>query len=99
MLRLALANPKRCIRVVNDQYGSLTWSWRLALQIERLLVSDLTGIFHATSEGYSTWYEAARCFLDCMGLPYSMSQGAQGRARPRREGPQAGESPGVRLSR
>ena len=72
MLRLALANPKRCIRVVNDQYGSLTWSWRLALQIERLLASDLTGIFHATSEGYSTWYEAARCFLDCMGLPYSM---------------------------
>lgn len=72
MLRLALNDPDRTIKVVNDQYGSLTWSWRLALQIERLLASDLTGILHATAEGHSTWYEGARYFLDCMEVPYSM---------------------------
>ena len=72
MLRLALADPNRTIKVVNDQHGSLTWSWRLALQIERLLASDLTGIVHATAEGHSTWYEGARFFLDAMGAPYSM---------------------------
>lgn len=72
MLRLALADPGRTIRVVNDQHGSLTWSWRLALQIERLLDSDLRGIVHATAEGHSTWYEGARCFLDAMGVPYAM---------------------------
>ena len=73
MLRLALADPNRTIRVVNDQYGSLTWSWRLALQIERLLDSDLTGIVHATAEGHATWYEGARFFLDTMAVPYSMT--------------------------
>ena len=72
MLRLALSDPKRTMKVVNDQHGSLTWSWRLALQIERLLDSDLTGIVHATAEGHSTWYEGARYFLDCMQVPYSM---------------------------
>jgi dTDP-4-dehydrorhamnose reductase len=72
MLRLALADPERTIRVVNDQHGSLTWSWRLARQIERLLDSDLRGIVHATAEGHSTWYEGARCFLDAMGVPYAM---------------------------
>lgn len=72
MLRLAISAPNRTIKVVNDQYGSLTWSWRLALQIERLLSTDLTGVLHATAEGYSTWYEGARYFLDCMQVPYSM---------------------------
>ena len=72
MLRLALSGPNRTIKVVNDQHGSLTWSWRLALQIERLLSTDLTGILHATDEGHSTWYEGARYFLDCMQVPYSM---------------------------
>ncbi len=73
MLRLAISDPKRTIKVVNDQHGSLTWSWRLALQIERLLSTDLTGILHATAEGHSTWYEGARYFLDCMQVPYSMA--------------------------
>ena len=72
MLRLAISDPNRTIKVVNDQHGSLTWSWRLALQIERLLASDLTGTLHATAEGHSTWYEGARYFLDCMQVPYSM---------------------------
>ncbi|MDO5674103.1 MAG: dTDP-4-dehydrorhamnose reductase [bacterium] len=72
MLRLAVSDPNRTIKVVNDQHGSLTWSWRLALQIERLLATDLTGILHATAEGHSTWYEGARYFLDCMQVPYSM---------------------------
>ena len=72
MLRLAVADPKRSIRVVNDQHGSLTWSWRLALQIERLLETDLVGVFHATDEGHSTWYEGACFFLDCMGVPYTL---------------------------
>ena len=72
MLRLAISDPKQTIKVVNDQHGSLTWSWRLALQIEHLLGTELTGIVHATAEGHSTWYEGARYFLDCMQVPYSM---------------------------
>lgn len=72
MLRLTVSNPTREMKVVDDQYGSLTWSLTLTEQIRRLLHSDLTGIMHATSEGYSTWYAAARYFLDAMGVTYAM---------------------------
>jgi len=72
MLKLAISDPERELNVVNDQYGSLTWSSTLTLQIRELLASDLTGIVHATSEGHSTWYQAARYFLDTMRIPYNM---------------------------
>jgi dTDP-4-dehydrorhamnose reductase len=72
MLRLALSNPKRTIRVVNDQVGSLTWTYRLARQIKTLIESELTGTIHATAEGYCSWYDGAKHFLDAMGVPYSL---------------------------
>jgi len=72
MLKLALSNPDRQLKVVDDQYGSLTWSFTLTRQISQILHSDVTGILHATSEGYSSWYQAARYFLDAMGVSYSM---------------------------
>ena len=73
MLKLAINDPDRELKVVNDQYGSLTWSYTLALQIRNLLHSDLNGIMHTTAEGYSSWYEAARYFLNGMAVPYTMS--------------------------
>lgn len=72
MLRLALTGPGRELKVVDDQHGSLTWSKTLARQIGLLLPSDIKGIVHATAEGHSTWYEAARYFLDSMGIDYAM---------------------------
>lgn len=72
MLRLAIGDPGRNLKVVDDQYGSLTWSLTLAEQIRELLESDITGIVHATSEGYSSWFEAAKYFLDKMEVPYTM---------------------------
>jgi dTDP-4-dehydrorhamnose reductase len=72
MLKLALADPDRQLKVVDDQFGSLTWSYNLAQQIEKLLDSDIHGIVHTTSEGYSNWYQTARYFLDRMEVPYSM---------------------------
>jgi len=72
MLRLALGDPERELKVVHDQFGSPTWSYRLAEQIARVMDADLNGIFHATSEGYCTWYELAATFLDEMEVPYSM---------------------------
>lgn len=73
MLRLALANPTLERKVVNDQYGSLTWTATLARQIQKLLSSDMQGIVHATAEGSSTWYEGACYFLDAMKVPYNLT--------------------------
>lgn len=72
ILKLAAGDPDRELKVVDDQYGSLTWSYTLAQQIKKLLHSDLTGIVHATSEDHSTWYQAARYFLDALDLTYTM---------------------------
>jgi len=68
MLRLALQEPPPQIRVVNDQFGSPTWSWRLAQQLAALIAAGGLGIYHATAEGYTTWFELARFFLGAMGL-------------------------------
>jgi dTDP-4-dehydrorhamnose reductase len=68
MLRLALNSSKREIKVVNDQFGSPTWAYSLAQQIEKLMEGDRRGIYHASAEGYCTWYELASYFLEKMGV-------------------------------
>ena len=69
MLRLAIGDPEREFKVVHDQFGSPTWSYRLAEQIATVMDADVNGIFHATSEGHCTWYELATTFLDEMAVP------------------------------
>ena len=72
MLRLALKNPDREICVVDDQYGSPTWSYTLARQIAAVIEARAVGVFHATSEGYCSWYDLACQFLSLMEVPYRM---------------------------
>ncbi len=72
MLRLALENPRKTIRVVSDQFGSPTWSYRLAHQIARLAEGNGQGTYHATSEGHCSWYEFAGYFLRRMEIPHSI---------------------------
>lgn len=68
MLRLTLQNPGKEFKVVNDQYGSPTWSYTLARQIRAIAEREAHGIFHASSEGYCTWYNLACAFLDQLGI-------------------------------
>ena len=69
MLKLAVDDPQREIKVVHDQFGSPTWSYGLAEQIKRVVTADVSGLFHATSEGYCTWYDLAKTFLHEMKVP------------------------------
>ncbi len=73
MLHLAINKPETMIRVVDDQYGSLTWTHSLARQIDTLISANGSGTYHATAEGHSTWYEGARYFLEKMEVPYRLS--------------------------
>ncbi len=73
MLRLALQNPEREIRVVNDQFGSPTWSLTLARQVAAVIDARATGIFHATSEKYCSWFDLASRFLERMQIPHRIS--------------------------
>jgi len=63
MLRLTLQNPGKEFKVVNDQFGSPTWAHTLARQIQAVVEKKATGVFHATSEGYCSWYDLACAFL------------------------------------
>jgi dTDP-4-dehydrorhamnose reductase len=57
MLRLGREKP--ALRVVNDQYGSPTWTADLAPALAKLAASTATGITHATNAGSCSWYEFA----------------------------------------
>lgn len=71
MLRLTLQNPGREFKVVNDQYGSPTWSHTLARQLSKVVDEQASGLFHASSEGYCTWYDLACAFLDGLNIPHN----------------------------
>ncbi len=68
MLKLAMRPPEMPFRVVADQYGSPTWSGRLARQIARLLEDFHPGLYHATSHGHCTWHDFACRFLRAAGM-------------------------------
>ena len=60
------------VKVVEDQFGSPTWSYRLAQQIRELIHADGKGTFHATAEGYCSRLEYARFILDKLNLKASL---------------------------
>ena len=57
MLRLAKENMP--IKVVNDQYGSPTFTEDLARAIWSLVTGDKFGLYHVTNSGSCSWYEFA----------------------------------------
>ncbi len=58
MLRLA-ENGKKELNVVNDQIGSVTYTYDLARLLVDMIESDKYGVYHATNEGYLSWKEFA----------------------------------------
>jgi dTDP-4-dehydrorhamnose reductase len=64
LLRHALnKKKKKPLKVVDDQFGSPTWSYRLAEQIRELIRAEARGTFNATSEGFCTRYAYAEYVL------------------------------------
>jgi dTDP-4-dehydrorhamnose reductase len=56
------------LKVDADQFGSPTWTYRLALQIKKLIEVEARGTFHATAEGFCSRLECARYILEVLGL-------------------------------
>lgn len=72
ILRRARKFPDSPLRVVNDQFGSPTWSFTLARQIAAVLDARATGLFHASGEGVCTWFDFASEFLRLMQIPVAV---------------------------
>lgn len=60
---LRLAATRDAISVVADQRGCPTYAGDLAVTIRRLVDARLTGTFHVTNQGETTWYEFAQAVL------------------------------------
>ena len=58
---LRLMNERDEIKVVDDQRGSPTWTYDLAVAIISFIKKDVPfGIYHFTNEGNITWFEFAK---------------------------------------
>lgn len=57
---LRLSKERELLSVINDQVGSPTYTKDLARLLVDMLKTNKYGIYHATNEGYCTWYEFAR---------------------------------------
>lgn len=56
---LRLGKDRDEISVVADQIGSPTYTYDLAELLVDMIKTDKYGIYHATNEGYCSWYEFA----------------------------------------
>jgi dTDP-4-dehydrorhamnose reductase len=73
---LRLATERDELRIVNDQFGAPTWSHEIASAsaqvLQRILErkekssawDELSGTYHMTAAGETTWFEFARAILD-----------------------------------
>ncbi len=65
---LNLAKTHDTIRVVNDQFGSPTYTYDLARLLADMVVTDKYGVYHATNEGICSWYEFACAIFQEAGI-------------------------------
>lgn len=61
---LELAESKKELGVVCDQIGSPTYTEDLARLLVEMAVSSRCGTYHATNEGYCSWYEFAKYIFE-----------------------------------
>ena len=78
------AQAGKPLSVVNDQFGSPTYTVDLAEAILDLLDSGAAGLWHATNSGHTSWYDFAKAALQEFGLraeitPLTAEQWAQKR--------------------
>lgn len=56
---LSLAEKYDTLRVVNDQFGSPTYTYDLAKLLVDMVLTEKYGVYHATNEGICSWYDFA----------------------------------------
>ena len=65
---LRLSKDRDELNVIDDQVGSPTYTKDLAPLLVDMLESDRYGTYHATNDGYCSWYEFAKEIFDVAGV-------------------------------
>ncbi|WP_430111623.1 dTDP-4-dehydrorhamnose reductase [Paenibacillus sp. B1-33] len=61
---LKLGKERESLQVVNDQWGSPTYTCDLSLFLEELISTEKYGIYHASNNGICTWFEFAKAIFE-----------------------------------
>lgn len=70
---LNLAKTHDTLKVVDDQFGSPTYTYDLARLLVDMVQTDKYGIYHATNEGFCSWYEFACAIFEEAGIDMKVS--------------------------
>lgn len=70
---LNLGRTRDSLTVVNDQFGSPTYTYDLARLLVDMILTDKYGFYHATNEGICTWYEFACEIFKTAGMNVKVS--------------------------
>lgn len=71
---IKLGKEKNEVNVVSDQYGSPTYAVDLADIIYQALEKKIPyGIYHATNEGFTTWYNFTKEIFKLVNIPCSIN--------------------------
>lgn len=70
---LRLASEKSVLNVVGDQFGSPTSTVDLAKCIIKLMGTENYGTYHATCEGFCSWYSFARKIFELKGMSININ--------------------------
>lgn len=65
---LRLGRERDQLQVVNDQFGSPTFTEDVVRNSLHLIRDDQTGTFHLTSRGLITWYDFAQAIFEQLGV-------------------------------
>ena len=65
---LNLSKTHDTLTVVNDQFGSPTYTYDLARLLVDMVQTDKYGIYHATNEGFISWYDFAVQIFKAAGI-------------------------------
>ena len=69
---LKLSENHDVITVVNDQFGSPTYTYDLARMLVDMVLTDKYGVYHATNEGICSWYDFACAIFEEAGIPMTV---------------------------
>jgi dTDP-4-dehydrorhamnose reductase len=70
---LKLASERNELKVVDDQIGSPTWTYDLALAIKALVEKDCRGTYHAANTGFVSWNGFAKEIFRLAGLDVTVN--------------------------
>jgi dTDP-4-dehydrorhamnose reductase len=60
---------KKPLKVVDDQWGTPTWTVEVCRQVLKLITTGHFGMYHATNEGQCTWFDFAKKIIDSAHIP------------------------------